>query len=457
MMAQSAMCSGIRHTARARRTADGGTGHDGWAKWLAAGTIAFLMLFNIALISLEIASIPIRSVLTVGSLGLFAMLWPQIAGRALKRHALVLALAALLAALGTFVSLVAGTSPAVIGRAILEVHVQAAVTLIFATIAAEIAGPRLAVFAIVGAVTVTGLVAVLQVTGFDPAWGLRAALGSLQNHALHENSSFLNRRPMGVSYSPIHLATQACLAFAAYGGLRHWQENRSGGPTSIMPDGKMAIALIMMVAVATASATRSPILGAAAFAGLYLLIRGNIWLAAFGLAGGALLLFAAPAVLEALEGTQYRVLRVDDNSASGRLPLFTFGGLLLLDNPLGYGFGFESTHYWSRYWPDLYAMPSAGVIREVELHNYVLNMATTYGLGLVAAAPLALTLIWKGRDYLLFFVPYTVHIMFHNSGPFWNDTLFWFVVGALSVARREAASPRPRPRQINRPRLLESA
>ncbi|MEP2235282.1 MAG: hypothetical protein ABJM58_04815 [Alteripontixanthobacter sp.] len=449
MTSQGAMRPTHRRAARARRTSD--TEHEGGARWLAAGTIAFLMLFNIALISLEIASIPIRSVLTVGSLGLFAMLWPEIAGRALKRHALVLVLAGLLAALGTFVSLVAGTSPGVIGRAILEVHVQAVVTLIFATIAAEIAGPRLAVFAIVGAVAVTGMVAALQVTGLDPAWDLRAALGSLQGHKLHEDSSFLNRRPMGISYSPIHLATQACLAFAAYGGLRHWQENRAGGPTGIAPDGKLAIALLAMVAVATASATRSPIMGAAVFAGLYLLMRGNVWLAAFALAGGALMLFALPAILEALEGTQYRVLRVDDNSASGRLPLFAFGGLLLLDNPLGYGFGFESTHYWSRYWPELYQMPSAGVIREAELHNYVLNMATTYGLGLVVAAPLIVALILKGRGYLLFFVPYAVHILFHNSGPFWNDTLFWFVVGALSSARLQKAAPRPRP--VNRSRM----
>ena len=421
--------------------------HEEWERWLAAGAIGLLVLFNVALISLQVASIPIRSVLTVGALALATLLYPRIAAGMLARFAPVLLLAGALALLGAVSSIVAGTGLSTIGRAILEVHVQAVVTLAFAAIAAQVCGLRMAAWAVVGAIGVSAGVGLLQATGLDAVWTLREVVGNLQNHDFGEDSSFANRRPMGLSYSPIHLSTQACLAFAAYAGMRYAETPtaaRNSGGAVIDP--WLWLALALMIAVSAASATRSPILGAVVFAGAYLLSRGNGWLVVLGALGGALAMFALPTVLEALQGTDYRIFRTDDNSASGRLPLFTFGGLLLLDNPLGYGFGFQSTDYWHRYWPDLYHMPSAGVVREAELHNYVLNMATTYGLGLVPVAPIVAVLLWRGRHFAIFFVPYAMHILFHNSGPFWNDTLFWFVVGALSAAKFAAPVPRAEPR-----------
>ncbi len=408
--------------------------------WLAAGAIAFLVLFNIALISLAVASIPLRSILSVLLLGFFAILRPQVLQRAISRHSLIFLLAGILAAVGCFSSFVNGANFAVVFRALLEVHVQAIITLLFATVASELAGPRAAVAAFVGAVGVSAGVAFMQIGGLDFAWSLRETLGGLQGHDLHENSSFLNRRPMGLSFSPIHLATQACLAFAAYAGLKYWEQKTAAA--SII-DWRILLAVGALVAVSITCATRSPILGSAIFLTVYLAMKGEKSAAMLLLASGGALYLAAPIILDAMQGSEIRAFRVGDNSSTGRLPLVTFGVLLFLDNPLGYGFDFASQDHWNKFWPAIYSMPSAGVIRVAELHNYFLNMLTTYGIGLLLTTPLVALLLWRGRVFIPVFIPYIAHITFHNSGPFWNDTLFWFVIGSLCAMRTEGADGDP--------------
>ena len=407
-----------------------------WISWLAAASIAFLVLFNIALISLAIASIPARSILSVALLGLFAILRPQILQRAVSRHSMVFLLAGILAAAGCFSSFVNGADAAVVFRALLEVHVQAIVTLLFATVASELAGPRAAVAAFVAAVGISAGIAFMQIGGLDFAWSMRETLGGLQDHELHENSSFLNRRPMGLSFSPIHLATQACLAFAAYAGLKYW-EQKTAAASSI--DWRILMAVGALVAVSITCATRSPILGATIFLVVYLAMKGDTAAAILLLVSGGALYLAAPIILDAMQGSEIRAFRVGDNSSTGRLPLVNFGVLLFLDNPLGYGFDFASQDHWSKFWPEIYSMPSAGVIRVAELHNYFLNMLTTYGIGLLLTVPPVALLLWRGRKFIPVFIPYIAHITFHNSGPFWNDTLFWFVIGAFSAMRTSGA------------------
>jgi hypothetical protein len=250
---------------------------------------------------------------------------------------------------------------------------------------------------------------------------------------------------MGLSYSPIHLATQACLAFAAFAALRLWNNGRApaAGPRV---DWMMLAALTVMVAVAFLSQTRSPIVGALMFFGLYLLWRGSAFYSLLILAGAAALALAAPMILDMMQDAQSRVFRVGDNSSSGRYTLATYGMMLLADNPLGYGFGFVSQDHWAPYWQDLYTLPGAGEVREAELHNYALNMLTTYGIGLVLVIPLIWQIVWPARRWLIAFVPYLVHLAFHNTGPFWNDTLFWFVAGSITVmANSTTASQRTRP------------
>jgi hypothetical protein len=141
-------------------------------------------------------------------------------------------------------------------------------------------------------------------------------------------------------------------------------------------------------------------------------------------------------------------VRVDDSSAQGHLTLAYYGLLLFLDNPLGYGFGFQPFQFWTDYWDELYNMPSPGGVQSKELHDYALNMMTTYGIGLLLFLPIVIKLLSRAGSSIIFFVPYIVQIMFHNAGPFWNDTIIWFAIAAVSVAvPATAAAPAAAPRR----------
>jgi hypothetical protein len=114
--------------------------------------------------------------------------------------------------------------------------------------------------------------------------------------------------------------------------------------------------------------------------------------------------------------------------------LFTYGILLFMDNPLGYGYAFTPTDHWTRFWQYLAYDANPTGVTVADLHNYPLSMLNTYGLGIVLTTPLVIALMKRAQRSVIFFIPYIVHIMFHNSGPFWNDIPFWFVIGALSAS-----------------------
>lgn len=398
-------------------------------KWPTLGAMALLILLNVALISWSVASIPVRGVLAVSMLGLFALIAPQHVVDAFKRHSEILLLTAAFALLGTFVSLVNGDAYSVILRTIMEVHVQIAITLLVATVAAKLAGTRASALVFVACIGVTALVAVMQFLEIDWGWRLREILGSFQGEVMSENTSLINHRPMGLSYSPIHLATQLCLAFAVYTAT-------CSGMTSRKPERplemRMIVAALVLIFVAVVCATRSPILGAVLFLCAFMASRSGILPILLIGATGVLLYFAGPEILNLFRDAQPRVARLDDDSAMGRISLYTFGLLLLRDNPVGYGFGFVPSEHWMTYWHQLYTLQSADDIQSKELHNYILNMLCTYGIGIVLLLPWIWRLLSHSWRYAIFFLPYAVHILFHNSGPFWNDTLIWFVIGIIS-------------------------
>ncbi len=155
--------------------------------------LALLMVLNVALIGLQIASIPVRGLFAIGFLIIFSLLYPEETRRGLERHKAVFLLAMALALLGAFVSLVNGTDLSMIFRAILEVHVQIVVTLAAATIAAEVAGAMASALTIVGAIALSTLVAVPQFAGSDLAWRIHEVLAKCQGHPVVEDWDVLNR------------------------------------------------------------------------------------------------------------------------------------------------------------------------------------------------------------------------------------------------------------------------
>jgi len=414
---------------------------------------AALLAATIALNAFRIGGVPIRAIATLAVLALAIHFYFDVAKDVLEKNLLLLAVAAGLAVLGVFVSLVNGAPPLAILRSVTEVHVQAAATIMVAAILARVAGARASALAIVAVIGVSACVAVGQMMDISSAWTLRRALGPLPTEAT-EGLNLLERRPVGLSFSPIQLSTHLCLAFAAFVAVR----SRLRGPAE-GADPLVIPALLALIAAAIVCATRSPILGALVFVAAYAVQRRTPWLLLFLALAALAVVLAWPLLMGLVETTAPRVVRTDDNSSAARLTLVYYGLRLFGDNPLGYGLTFAPMTMWQSYWPDLYMMQAPRGARENDLHNYFINMLNIYGIGIMLLSPLVARLLWHSRASLIFFVPYLVHILFHNSGPFYNDNVIWFVVAAIAAANqgREAHSypargligARPsRPRQL---------
>jgi hypothetical protein len=391
---------------------------------------AALVAFYVALPSLKFVGVPLRGVMAVGLLGFLIILYPAVAQKAFRTYLPLILLAAGFAVLGIFTSAVNAAPVAVIVQIVMEVHLQIMVIILVAGMLAEICGARLSMFAIVAVIGISALFALLQMFDVDRAWAIRASLGPFAKEELHP--TITDRRPTGLSYSPIQLSTQLCLAFGAFAAVRWAERVQKFGPRAADP--AVLIALVALLAGSIAAATRSPILGGAIFLGVYLAVSRNSWLPLALLFGGALAYFAWPLVMGLLESEAPRILRTDDKSAAARTVFAYYGVRLFLDNPIGYGFGFAPSELWAPYWPELYMMRGARGTQEHMLHNYVLSMINIYGVGILLLAPLAIKLLRRTSVYFIFFIPYAVHILFHNSGPYFSDTIIWFVIAAIGAA-----------------------
>jgi len=406
----------------------------------ACAVLAFatLLFLNIALPAWKVGGIPVRGFLAGGLLVGGAILYSREAHLALKRNALLLALAGGLAVLGIVVSIANGTSLVDIAEAVTEVHLQGAITILVAAMLAQVCGARAAMIAVLLILGASAVVAVFQMLGVHAAWNLRLWFGHFAHDAIQTANFYEDKRPMGISFSPTQLAAHMCLAFAVFAGVRDKERQARTGRK--IADPAVVIALVVFFTACVASATRSPILGGMIFLCLYLAMRRGSWVPVAVLIGGSLLYIASPLIIDAVQSNAPRVMRTDDNSAAARLVFAYYGTRLFLDNPLGYGLMFEPYSMWTKYWSDLYMMKAAAGAQIRDLHNFALSMLNIYGIGIVLFTPVIIRLLKSARASLIFFVPYAVHIMFHNSGPFYNDNILWFITGAISAA---SVSPAP--------------
>lgn len=415
--------------------------HGALERILAFSVFAILLFFYVALPSLKLAGLPLRGLLSLAVLSFLLLARPSVAATALRRYFPVIGLAAGLALLGVFVSAVNRTSLDIIVNTLLEVHLQLVILMIVAAMLAEICGARLCMWAIVAVICGSALFAVLQMLEVGIAWDIRRSLGPFARDELRPD--MVDRRPTGLSYSPIQLSTQLCLAFAAFMAVRHAERMRTIASRSADP--AVVVALLVLIAGSIAAATRSPILGGVIFMVAYVMLRRQTWLAFAILFGAALIYFAWPLISSFVASEAPRILRTDDRSAAARSVFAWYGTRLFVDNPVGYGFGFVPAELWAPYWPELYMMRGSRGTQENMLHNYVLSMINIYGIGILLFAPLAIKSLIRAGPYAIFFIPYAVHILFHNSGPFYSDTIIWFVVAAIGAAAAKAASARATP------------
>lgn len=395
----------------------------------AFGSFTLLLAVNVGMLS-KTGGVPDRSLITAGMLILCAALFPADALLAIRKSALLLFLAAGLGIQGFLLSMVNGAPLGDAVQAVIENHVQTAVVLIVAVILAQICGARACAIAIVAVIGVSAAVAILQMMNVHLGWSLRTALGPLAQDEMKPNVA--DWRPTGLSYSPIQLATQVCLAFGAYAAVRERFRRFETG--RIAADPAIVAALCVFFAACLASGTRAPILGGVIFLVLYALARRGSWLLLLMTLGGIVAFLMWPLVMDAIQSSAPRVARVDDESAATRIVFAYYGFRLFLDNPIGYGLTFDPTAHWGQYWSDLYLIRGAQGAQVHPLHNYVLSMLNIYGFGLLLFVPIALKLLGRAKGSLIFFVPYVIEILFHNAGPFFNDVILWFTVAAVSAA-----------------------
>lgn len=398
---------------------------------LILGLFALNILLSIGVVRWQIASIPVRSAAAVACLGLLLIAAPGVVLDTVRRGAGILLLILGFAAIGAGVTLLYGDGWGMIGRQLAEIHFQAAFGYVLAGSVVRVCGVRATVLAFLAMVGISVAFAVLQLIRVDFAWQTRAMLGRFQNEPPITQLFYTRReRPLGISYTPVHLGTQACLSFAAFYAWRLYDRARLGLKGF---DPWVVVALSIMIAVCFVSGNRSPILGAVVFIAIYLLVTAPkaFWLAApFAVVGVPGLLTLLPILAEA----GIRVASVNDGSALGRAVLADYGWRLFAARPIGYGYGFDSTQHWSEYWQYMLYYANPEQIRRFAPHNYVIIMLNKYGIGLLLLLPLIVPRSRAAWAATLPFLAYLLHILFHNDGPLLADFLFWYVVAMFGPA-----------------------
>jgi hypothetical protein len=440
-----------------RRDAGGASGAAVYAfsstfRTLIALLFAANMAFSIYLVRLGIGPLPVRVIFTLTAFVLIWMVRPRLLSDAVWLHRKAIAFVVLAAMIAAGVSLANRIEIGVIVQQIAEIYGQAVFGILIGYMLYCVCGVNTVIYVFVGVIFGSAAVAILQFLNFEPAWQLYLFLQSLQPQSITEDMFWhdVRYRALGLSYTPVHLATQICIAFAAfyaYSVFRHGEDlvvRRIFLPLWIV----FAIGLVGCIA----SGNRSPMLGLAVFL-FFFLVKKAPWAAIIlGLGGIAVLLFG-DLIVDLLQNLGLRVLNTENSSSEGRAALRLFGTLLFLDNPFGYGVDFDSTKYWWLHWQDVQNLENPDAIMIHALHNYYLMILNKNGVLIVPFLAVAGWLLWKNKLFALGLLPYVIHIFYHNDGPLQGDFMFWYIYPLFQATYlKMSAAGAPR-RSVPRRRL----
>jgi hypothetical protein len=277
------------------------------------------------------------------------------------------------------------------------------------------------------------VVGLAQALHIDLAWRLRAEIGRLMHDPPVTRFTYVTRyRVLGLCYSPVHFATQSCLALAA---LFYLRLDRTAGVT-LRLDWVVMAAAIVLAGLCVLTGNRSPLLGVFIFTAAYVAVTAP----RLALALLPLMLIAtltAIPLLRTLSEAGLRVADVDNGSAAGRATLRAFGLFLIGQRPIGYGLTFDSLDYWTYFTHQASSLENPLVIRRWAVHNYYINILAKYGVLVIAALAVILPRTRSNAFLWLAFVPYCVHIFYHNDGPLQGDFLIFYILpAAMLMAER---------------------
>jgi hypothetical protein len=416
---------------RARRS--GGFVYPSYLRVFIAGLFFMAMCLSVFLVRLTIGGFPMRTLFVMALLGTVLLIAPWLVLRALRSQIFIVILVLYAAFCGLMASILAGNElPAVLGQ-LVEIHVQAIAGLVLGYCIIEICGARTFAIVFTLPIAVSLLFAFLQFAGSSGAWAIYDRLASMQPQSTADLIYYdIHTRPLGLSYSPVHLGTQMCLGFALLFGYRI----AVGGPRAASGNELWLPVLVVTVAIgALASGNRSPLLGVIIFVGAFLYrARPGLALAVFAMAPAVVIL--GDIVIELLNSSGLRALNTENSSGEGRAALRAYGMLLFLDRPFGYGLLFDSLDYWWKYWSYIQDYDNANAITQHALHNSFLMSLNKHGILILLVAPLLVRAFYRNSIGTLAFIPYIVHIFYHNDGPLQGDFFFWYVLPFFSAMQK---------------------
>jgi len=418
--------------------------------------LLFFVIFavNIYFVSPGVGGVPIRFLFSlVVLIGLF-LCASRFVMLALSRGKAILLIIAYLGIVGFALAAVRdGLGDA--AKALVTQHVQAAVLFIASVTGTLMIGRRSMTAAFVFAVALSALFALLQAAGLQAATGVRDYLGTFYFQDAKDVDVMADRYP-GLSYSAIFLGNQLCLAFAVIvcGTMARMTSARRAVGAS-MPTLRqwmiVGAAVVMVFVVSLVQGNRSPILGLVVFFAFVVAARDRRLLFVVVPVVVAVRFFSAP-IKDLLVQSGLRAMSSGDKSELARNPLLIYGWRLFMAHPIGYGITFDSkmlVHTVSV--GDLSADANMNGLNDLfedrDLHNYWLSMLNMYGVFLFPVIYLLVRAMTRYWQITLAFVPYMVHVTFHNGAPLVNDYMFWvplgIVVGSIkmpSVANRRVVS-----------------
>ncbi|MCG8558925.1 MAG: O-antigen ligase family protein [Hyphomicrobiales bacterium] len=364
--------------------------------------------------------LPARSLVLVALFLAFAAFFPRQVSDYFERHIGFFLFCLSLTLIGFALTIYRGSDVSAAARFMNEEMIQVYLTFSCVYLACAILGP-VSVFRIFIVFTMaSGAVAILQFLGLDFAWTLREILSGLQQEPVELQQWIAAReRALGLSYSTMNLGYQTISCLLAVLLMCNARLFRAGAF-----NGFAFFALLIGIA----TGVRSLLLAAAAAAVIsnVLLLHSDRRDQRFNF---IVFVLGAVAVLSLLSAIspELRIFSASDDSAAGRLVLAKLGMNLALDNPFGFGWGFDSRNYYWLYWSQLLHYQNADAAYAHGLHNYFLNLFLTYGA--LGALVFVIALLATTRQLLLatlVFLPYFLNSFFHNGGPFFGEIYFWF-------------------------------
>ncbi|WP_221794533.1 O-antigen ligase family protein [Aquisediminimonas sediminicola] len=395
------------------------------------------LLLSLNAIKLSIGPLPLRSIALIGSAGLLLLGDLPILVRSFKETFKLSATVIAFAFLGLAATIITGDDMRAALGQFAEIHIQTLLIILTTFAIALKFGIRPLLKAYMLAFTISAIFALAQSLGIEAAWQARLMVGHISGDPVAVLDIIQRReRALGLSYSPVVFANEACTAFAAACYLRLVSRPKGGS----LFDPAIFGLIAMLIVICAATGNRSPLLGLAVFIPLYVAqhaARGLLVLVPLAM----LAALGAGPMLDTLADAGLRVAQTEDGSSQHREVLRNFGLLLVGDNPFGYGLDFDSTQHWQKYAEQSIYANGSDSIRIWPIHNYYLNILAKYGAIAILFIPLIIPRAMNSIRIFSYFIPYLVHIFYHNAGPLSGDALIFVAITSGYFIARYAEQP----------------